>query len=243
VARRDSGFTLVEFLVVIAIIAILAGLLLPALNRAKGSAHRVKCFGNLRQLGLAAQMYWDDNTGRTFRYRGAATNGGDIYWFGWLARGSEGAREFDPAHGALFPYLGKGSVEICPSLDYAMRRFKLKAVGAAYGYGYNLQLSALAEQPALNVGRLSRPSETALLADAAQVNTFQAPASPENPMLEEFYYVSTYEATAHFRHSQKAVVLFCDGHVAPESAADGSFDRRLPGERVGRLNGNILAAP
>jgi len=240
---KTAAFSLIELLVVIAVVATLAALLLPALNRSKASAQRIRCVSNLRQLGLAAQLYWDDNNGNAFLYRGAATNGGDLFWFGWLARGSEGDRPFDPAPGALFPYLGKGGVEICPSLNYVFRQFKLKATGAAYGYGYNLYLTAPLEQPPVSINKLPRPGETTLLADAGQVNTFQPPASPVNPMLEEFYYVCTNEATAHFRHSKRANVLFCDGHVALEKPLPDSLDRRLLNQVIGRLRSEVLTIP
>jgi prepilin-type N-terminal cleavage/methylation domain-containing protein len=57
---RKLGFTLIELLVVIAIIAILAAMLLPALSRSKQQAQQTQCLNNLRQLGLALQMYAGD---------------------------------------------------------------------------------------------------------------------------------------------------------------------------------------
>lgn len=59
-ASRRAGFTLVEILVVIAIVAILTGLLLPALSRAREKSREAACAGNLRQIGQVAAIYNDD---------------------------------------------------------------------------------------------------------------------------------------------------------------------------------------
>ena len=241
------AFTLVELLVVIAIIGILAALLLPTLARSKALAWRADCVSNMRQLATATQLYWDDYGGDCFKWFYGNTNNGQVYWFGWLGNGAEGQRPLDLSAGVLYPYLQGSKVRLCPSLNYALAQFKLKANQAVYGYGYNLSLSAAG----VNAYRLKRPTETTLFADAAQVNDFQPPASVSNPMLEEWYYVSSatnygaasYYPNGHFRHSQKAEVVFCDGHIALETMVPGSLDRRLPSQSVGCLRAEILALP
>src|SRR5690349_9013703 len=93
--QPHGGFSLAELLLVIALVGVLVSLMLPALARSKASAQRIQCLSNLRQLGVAAHLYWDDNNGTCFRYGGKMVNGGQLYWFGWVEAGTEGQRAFD----------------------------------------------------------------------------------------------------------------------------------------------------
>lgn len=236
-ARSAPGFTLIELLVTVAVIGVLASILLPVLSRGKLSGQTAKCGSNLRQFITAAQMYWDDNNGNTFPYAGATTTNGTYYWFGLLGQGAEETRSFDPTTSPLYPWLGAG-VDFCPAFDYSSPQFKLKASVPTCDYGYNSFIYG----PPLNMTKLAAPGQLAFLADSAQVNTFESPASPKNPMFEEWYYID-HEAdqpNGQFRHQQRANAVFVDGHLGSEQMVPGTLDPRLSAQLIASLPPAIL---
>ncbi len=238
-ASPSPAFTVVELLVAIAIIGALAAMILPVIAKGRQRAKETLCASNLRQLHLATTMYLTENDWMMFPFAQSVPEG-RLWYFGleegYTVGTPEGTRPLDKTRSRLYPYIcSVGGIELCPSLDYRSGFFKLKFRGASYGYGINFYLLNKAF-PRQN------DSEVVLFADCAQVNTFQPPASPSNPMLEEFYYVNAYEKTAHFRHGKRANVVFCDGHVKAVGPSPGSLDPRCDG-LTGTLPRRLLGLP
>jgi prepilin-type N-terminal cleavage/methylation domain-containing protein len=101
--RRTHGFTLIELLVVIAIIGILAALLLPALSAAREKGRQAACISNLKQIGLALEMYANDNDEYYPRPIGVADWGDPSP--GWMEQ--------------VFEYVKNKNVYKCASYPYA----------------------------------------------------------------------------------------------------------------------------
>lgn len=96
-AARPGGFTLIELLVVISIIAILAALLFPVFAQAKNAARAVACASNMRQMGLAMQLYLTDNDDMWFPSEGVSDLQGFAPQRPWLG--------FDNNNGSVIPGL------------------------------------------------------------------------------------------------------------------------------------------
>ena len=109
---RSDGFTLVELLVVIGIIALLAAILVPALNRAREISRRAVCLSNIRQLTTAWLMYANEHHGRL------CCLSGDPNWLEGESHENPQAW-VDPRliipNGELWPYLRNFSVYLCPN--------------------------------------------------------------------------------------------------------------------------------
>jgi prepilin-type N-terminal cleavage/methylation domain-containing protein len=149
----SAGFTLIELLVVIAIIAILAAMLLPALTKAKDKAKTANCISNMRQWGLAIQLYLGDNNDRIPRdgmdasgmYPGASGAAFDQNaWFNTIPElvgerkllfYAANATSNPQVNATLMPFPnGKGKIWECPSATMTDAEIQGVSGGGANGF-------------------------------------------------------------------------------------------------------------
>src|SRR4029079_18727890 len=110
----SKAFTLIEILVVIAIVAILAGLLLPVLSSAKARPKQIGCPSNLKQVALGFQMYAADNDGRLPENPPPGYNG-QRWISGNMKSREEATNQSLLRQGKIFPYANNPAVYHCPA--------------------------------------------------------------------------------------------------------------------------------
>jgi prepilin-type N-terminal cleavage/methylation domain-containing protein/prepilin-type processing-associated H-X9-DG protein len=225
--NKNLAFTLIELLTVIAIIGILAALLLTALSRGVGTARRISCVNNVRQLGQAIQQFIGDNhvypldTNPDFN-KGSYPN----HYEDWtLALDHELGKE-SSSHDSSF--ISKG-IWKCPSLERPAD-FPSNHVYVSYGYNTYGMRAGKGDTNSLGIGRqfgmsnisappvpeseIASPSEMMALGDGfcgydktiygGEALLMRSPDVPYlDPLAQEPF----------LRHQGKANVVFCDGRV------------------------------
>lgn len=112
-ANGKRGFTLIELLVVIAIIALLMSVLMPALSAVKEQAREITCRANLRQYGLAQNIYLDEYDGRyPHAWESLVKTETPVAGYQRFCRWHDPRY---PADGPFWPYLSEDKVHLCPS--------------------------------------------------------------------------------------------------------------------------------
>ena len=224
--KRVTVFTLVELLVTIAVIAILAAMLLPALDKARQEAYSISCTGNLKQIGMAMTSYYSDANYYVV-YNRKTGNDGET-WIYILVDGG---------------YLPNSKVYSDPGLPgHPDQKKKMKtqkllkgASGEFVDYGYNSgyvggdSVYKSAEgaphtcpggwENRCSAKLLKQPAKTLMVADNMLTNTTNSAAYATSVSgYYVLYQTTSTNATAipSFRHNSKCNILWADGHTGSE---------------------------
>ncbi len=233
--RTTRGFTLVELLVVAAIIALLLGLLLPALSGGMAAAQQTQSASNLRQLAVALHVHAHEHGDRLPAAAPEIQTRNLVRWHG--AREEDG-RPFEPEGGTLTPYLDSDTssvgVRTCPgfapTLDVLATDPTSGFERSCGGYGYNQDYLGvrrsqqksgaslvLDDTVGARRSRVDRPTETVAFATSAlaaerliEYSFVRPPWWPQWPDFRP-------DPSIHFRFGGRALVAWLDGHVSVET--------------------------
>jgi prepilin-type N-terminal cleavage/methylation domain-containing protein/prepilin-type processing-associated H-X9-DG protein len=220
ISAHREAFTLIEVLVVIAIIGVLVALLLPAAQSAREAARRIHCANNLKQNALAVLHYHDalgilPPSNLVDRYPLQLT------WAGLI---NYDTNEVDPHQSLLGPFIENNTrVFQCPSLDSSQITLLYKGATGGYGYNQNLGGAVFPTSPPFvprqvlkRIAEFPSTHRTLILSDSARVQLPWA-GDPVLKLTENLYLQGPDDAFAapntHFRHAGVANAAFLDGHV------------------------------
>lgn len=231
--RTRHAFTLIETLIVIALITVMLGMLLPAVGSVRDSARRAVCMSNQRQLVTAWTLYANDHAGRTMPHL-APGKAQHTYWYG---AEDPAQRRVVHARGTLAPYLdatlAERSVFECPDQAPGTYREQGAFGGFTSTYGYNAYALApassgysdLATRPWTSLHQVERPSElfafgdTLLALYSGQASNAALLDPPRLFQRRRGNWVDNYAPTTAFRHGRgesgfgEAVAARADGSV------------------------------
>lgn len=215
--RKRNRFSLIELLIVIAIISILASLLLPALQAAREKANAISCMNNLKTLGMGMGTYLNDSGDDLPPFR-ERTNYHSAYWIqallGYDSHGEESSVHYIP-----YSTLGCPAMEKKMNLEKAAVEHLPHYAVNAYILTHSLAMdgSTSNETRAGKHSRIRNPSEKYCFLDVWR-NTGNTPLTIDRT--EGWYRIGgwaqydTDYGTVALRHQSRANVLFADFHVS-----------------------------
>ncbi len=211
-SKRKRCFTLIELLIVIAIIAILASLLLPALNKARDKAKAISCFSNLKQLGTHQALYNQSNDDYIIPCNISYT------WHTYYGNLLFGEGNWSKS-GTATPV----KLMTCP----AETLYTNSPTRSNYVYNLYAGTSSL---PAIKIVSVKSPSIKTMMSDAYMKHASSTSFYCFIQNISNSRIVNVQYDTIGFRHSQNANSLFLDGHAATQKYyewSDGKI-RTLP---------------
>lgn len=231
--QKRKAVTLIELLIVVAVILLMAGLLLVSIQRVRLHADNLKCKSNLRQIGIAMHTHADVNAGLLPAHQGPDwmfQAGQYVFWFGEM---SADGSVVDASKGTLSQhYEGTLGTQCCPRflLDVTMLPYK----GQTRGYGYNgLYLSHT------KLSDVSYSSATIAFTDSAWVDVIYGTQQLGVWEMNIIVPPSGKQPTVHFRHDGFAHVLFVDGHVEQVLPTKNEYVWSSPEREVYNTQQNI----